>query len=294
MNQPLVSVVLATYRREESLRRALQSLKSQSYQNIEIVIVDDNDDSQWNDIVRQVIDSVGCAAHLIVNHPNLGSARARNAGIEAAKGAYITFLDDDDLYLPNKISNQLTAMLEADADYCITDLELYSGNEKLTERRVRDYIKSVESKQLLKCHLMFHMTGTDTLMFRANYLRAIGGFPPIDVGDEFYLMVQAIKAGGRFSYLPRCDVKAYVHTGENGGLSSGESKIRGEQELHEFKKQFFADLDAKSKRYIKMRHHAVLAFAYLRVKKYGAFFVHGIRCFFVSPLACVEMLIKSR
>lgn len=292
MNQPLVSVVLATYRREESLRRALQSLKSQTYQNIEVVIVDDNDDSQWNDIVRHVVDSVGCAAHLIVNHPNLGSARARNAGIEVSQGEYITFLDDDDLYLPNKISNQLAAMLEADADYCITDLELYAENEKLTERRVRDYIKSVESKQLLKYHLMFHMTGTDTLMFRANYLRAIGGFPPIDVGDEFYLMVQAIKASGRFCYLPRCDVKAYVHTGENGGLSSGESKIRGEQELHEFKKQFFAELDAKSKRYIKMRHHAVLAFAYLRGKGFSSILIHGVRSFFAAPLACVNMLLR--
>lgn len=49
----------------------------------------------------------------------------------------------------------------------------------------------------MKYHLLYHMTGTDTLMFKGEYLRRIGGFPTIDVGDEFYLMEQAILSGER-------------------------------------------------------------------------------------------------
>ena len=294
MNQPMVSVVLATYRREAPLKYALQSLMRQTYENIEIIVVDDNDDPVWNDIVRSAVSECGEAVRLIENHPNLGSANARNAGIQQASGEYITFLDDDDVYLPDKIARQVAAMTDSEADYCITDLELFSENEKLTERRVRDYIRSAEPGDLLKYHLMYHMTGTDTLMFRADYLRKIGGFPPIDVGDEFYLMTQAIIGGGRLCYLPGCDVKAYIHTGENGGLSSGEGKIRGENELYEYKKQFFPELDAKSRRYIKMRHHAVLAFAYLREKSYRYFVIHGVGSFFAAPIACVRLLTKRR
>ena len=81
-------------------------------------------------------------------------------------------------------------------------------------------------------------------MFRKEYLDKIGGFPPIDVGDEFYLMKEAITGGGQFSYLKRCEVKALVHT-ETEGLSSRESKIQGENALYEYKKSFFPKNEEK-------------------------------------------------
>lgn len=294
MTTPLVSVVVATYRRDASLRKALQSLLEQSYEQVEIIVVDDNDDSTWNQTVREIVDSFRQNIILIENHPNLGSARARNAGIQAATGALITFLDDDDVYLPEKISRQVAAMTQVNADYCITDLHLFHEQDQPAEKRTRTYIKSTEAEQLLQYHLMYHMTGTDTLMFRSEYLRKIGGFPPIDVGDEFYLMMEAINGDGVFCYLPGCDVKAYVHTGETGGLSSGESKIQGEHALHSYKKQFFDRLDAKSRRYIRMRHHAVLAFAYLRKGAYVSFFVQGICSFLSSPVGCCKLVMARK
>ena len=295
MSTPLVSVIVATYRRKESLKHALSSLTQQTYTNTEILLVDDNDNQTWNQTVREIAESVLAdfpkyRLKIIENHPNLGSARARNAGIIAASGDYITFLDDDDVYLPEKIAQQIVAMMEVNADYCITDLDLYNENGKLIDQRVRSYIRSESPEDLLKYHLMHHMTGTDTMMFRTEYLKKIGGFPPIDVGDEFYLMVEAIRGDGRFHYLPGCDVTAYVHT--KGGLSSGEGKIRGENELYRYKKTFFDCLDGKSRRYIRMRHHAVLAFAEIKRKRILAFLYHGLKAFFSAPIACVNMLIK--
>lgn len=98
-----VTIIVATYRREKELKRALDSLINQTYSNVEIIVVDDNDDSEWNKIVRRIVDDVkeSCTfidLQYIENHPNQGSARSRNIGIEASKGRYITFLDDDDLY----------------------------------------------------------------------------------------------------------------------------------------------------------------------------------------------------
>ena len=296
MNEPLVSVVIATFRRSASLRTALESLARQSHPNIEVILVDDSAHAQWNRTVAEIADEAKewfpHGLLLAVNEKNLGSAQARNVGIQRASGVYITFLDDDDIYLPDKIKQQLTAMLKNVADFSITDLKLYNEHSKLVEHRVRSYLTKTDPDSLLRNHLLYHMTGTDTLMFRADYLRAIGGFPPIDVGDEFYLMMEAISSGGRFCYVPNCDVKAYIHIGEDG-LSSGEGKILGENTLYQYKRDFFDRLTPKERRYVRMRHYAVLAFAQLRRKRYRAFLANGLCSFCAAPAACIRLLIKG-
>lgn len=285
-----VSVVVATYRRDESLRAALLSLTEQTYADVEIVLVDDNADAEWNEKVQTILNDFPTVVY-IRNESNRGSAETRNIGIRAASGEYVTFLDDDDVYLPHKIEKQVELMCEKKADYSITDLFLYNERDQLEDRRVRDYIRETDTASLLKYHLLHHITGTDTLMFRKEYLECIGGFDPIDVGDEYYLMYKAIQAGGSFCYLEDCDVKAYIHTGE-GGLSSGDGKIQGENALYEFKKAHYAELGAKDRRYIRMRHYAVLAFAYLRRRAYGAFLRNAICSFASSPLQCVSLFLK--
>ena len=233
-----VSVIIATYRRDESLCRSIASVKNQTYPDVEIIVVDDNADPEWNAVVENVVNFFDGITY-IKNEQNCGSAKTRNIGIFAATGEYITFLDDDDEYLPEKIEKQLTDMITADADFGITDLFLYNEKDQLIDKRIRNYIDSMETDKLMKYHIMYHITGTDTMMFKTSYLRRIGGFQGIDVGDEFYLMKEAILAKGLFVYSNHNYVKAYVHTGESGGLSSGQKKIDGENYLYNEKKKYF-------------------------------------------------------
>lgn len=298
MSQALVSVVVATYRREDALKRALFSLGEQTYPNMEIVLVDDSAEDSWHEKVGLIVDAFRTSyPHLpfqhITNSENLGSAKSRNAGIEAAEGEFVTFLDDDDVYLPEKVQHQVSEMVRQKADYSITDLKLYNENDQLIDTRSRNYIQNTDPEQLMRYHLMYHMTGTDTMMFRKEYLLAIGGFSPIDLGDEFYLMEKAIAQGGKFVYVPVCDVKAYVHTGENG-LSSGLSKIQCENSIYEFKQERFDRLDKKAIRYIKMRHFAVLAFARLRRKEYGQFLKNGFKAIFISPIGGIKLILNRK
>ena len=293
-----VSVVVATYRREKELKNALASLAEQTYPNMEIVLVDDNGIAEWNEKVAEIVAAFRSqfpevSLQYIVNDPNQGSAKTRNIGIEAAGGEYITFLDDDDVYLPEKVARQVTFMEEKDCDYSITDLHLFNEKDQLTDKRIRSYIKETTVDALQRYHLLHHITGTDTMMFRKDYLMQIGGFAPIDVGDEYYLMQRAIEGGGKFGYLPDCQIKAYVHTGE-GGLSSGESKIKGENALYAYKKQYFAGISAKDRRYIRMRHYAVLAFAYLRLGKYMKCMKNCVIAGLISPIGCLKILKDSR
>lgn len=290
----MVSVIVATYRRDVALKNALESLKNQTYDNFEVIVVDDNGDSEWNKKVKDIIDSISdLNVKLIVDNPNKGSAGARNKGIFAANGEYVTFLDDDDIYLPKKIERQVKFISVKEAEFCLTDLFLYNEKEALADKRIRNYIKETDTKSLLRYHMMYHLTGTDTLMFTTEFLQKIGGFPPIDVGDEFYLVLRAIENECKFAYLPGCDIKAYIHN-ENGGLSTGENKIKGENALWKKKTEFFDRLDKKDVRFINMRHYAVVAVANITARKYDAVLVNLIKSFFTTPVGFVKLFVSHK
>ena len=133
------------------------------------------------------------------------------------------------------------------------------------------------------------MTGTDTLMFKKDYLNKIGDFPLIDLGDEFYLMFNSIKGGGKLVYCNYYGVHAVIHEGEVG-LSSGRNKIKCEEDLYEFKKRYFKDLDKETVKFIKTRHYAVLAFAELRCENISGMIKHMFTAFSISPKSCFHIL----
>lgn len=294
----MVSIIIATYRRERSLYNAINSLVMQTYKNIEILVIDDNANKVWNEKVTEIIKDISENSKFnivhIINGQNLGSATTRNVGIERARGKYITFLDDDDIYLPQKIEKQLHDMVSVGADYGLTDLCLYNERGDLIDKRIRFYIKTTEVEQLMRYHLLYHMTGTDTLMFKTEYLRAIGGFPGIDVGDEFYLMKEAILGNGICVYSEHCYVKAYIHIGENGGLSSGQRKIDGENVLHQEKMKYFKYLSKDDIKYVNVRHYVVKAYAEIRMGKVFSSIRDCICAFIISPVKFLKMFIEHR
>lgn len=103
MDEILVSVVIPTYGRTDFLEDAIASVENQTYSNVEIIVCDDN--ALKPDVRNRVIEIVNShnRCNLILNSYNLGGALNRNEGIKAAKGQLISFLDDDDIYLPQRI-----------------------------------------------------------------------------------------------------------------------------------------------------------------------------------------------
>ena len=296
---PKVSVVVATFQRAQELRRALDSLAAQTYENMEIILVDDNGTPSWCKTVAAIAADFrqrhpAVSMKTVVNEKNTGSAMARNIGISVSCGDYITFLDDDDVYFPDKVRKQVAFMEKGNYDFSITDLYLYNRNHKLVDRRIRSYLRYAKPEDLYKYHMMYHLTGTDTLMFQRDFLLRVGGFGPANVGDEYYLMQRSMEAGGHLGYLPECDVVAYIHTREDGGVSSGTQKILGENRLYQHKKTYFSRLDRKTRRYIRMRHYAVIAFADLRRGKFLPFTKSAAIAFLCDPVSCVNLLLHRR
>lgn len=111
----LVSVIIPTYKRSDMLPRAINSVLNQTYKNVEVVIVDDNNpDTEWRlkteELMQQYSgdDRVQYVRHTV----NKNGAAARNTGIRSARGTVVSFLDDDDYYYPEKIEKQLKFLLE--------------------------------------------------------------------------------------------------------------------------------------------------------------------------------------
>ncbi|MFL0493513.1 glycosyltransferase family 2 protein [Priestia megaterium] len=108
--KPLVSCIITTYKRPiKVLKRAITSIISQTYSNIEIIVVNDYPkDSQLVKSISDMISSIqDKRISYIVHEQNLGGCAARNTGVLASNGEYIAFLDDDDEWMPQKIERQL-------------------------------------------------------------------------------------------------------------------------------------------------------------------------------------------
>lgn len=281
---PLVSVVIPSYKRTvEYVSRAVESVLSQTYPNVEIIVIDDSTDAFEGRINTENYFRSLNAPNVVYlqNETNLGGSLSRNRGIEAAKGEYITFLDDDDEYKPEKIERQLRFMQENNLDMSFTNLEIYSFKGKLIDFREFSDVKSFDNDYLLSHHLQRHLTGTPTFMYKAEKLRETGCFEPVKIGQEFHLMLKTILAGLKIGYLPECHVKAYRHP--DGGISGGLNKIIGEKELFAFKQKYFPRLNKKEQRFIRFRHHAVLAAGYKRNKMYFHMIAECFRTVFASP-----------
>lgn len=144
-----VSVVIPTYRRRDSVLRAVHSALNQTYPNVEVLVVDDNGEGtaeqlQTEAVLRDLIERR--AISYIVQARNSGANAARNAGINHSTGDYVAFLDDDDEWMKDKLRKQVEVM-DADKDIGVvyTRMILRYGDLNLqyaTRPRARGYIHS--------------------------------------------------------------------------------------------------------------------------------------------------------
>lgn len=130
--EPLVSVVTPTYNRAASLREAIESVQAQTYPHWELIIVDDGS----TDGTRQLVEQCQARDPRIryVHQANDGSAPARKHGIGLAQGEFIAFIDDDDLWLPDKLRRQVAFLQEHPAvAFLYTRCEVWKHGIKFEE-----------------------------------------------------------------------------------------------------------------------------------------------------------------
>ena len=199
-----VSVIIPTYKRPENLKNALTSVVTQDYQDIEIIVVSDNgNDSKFIDETREIISSFNgqndhCNIILLEHSVNRNGAAARNTGILHSTGEYICFLDDDDIYLPGRLSNSIKKLKTTNkttaAVYCgflgwnskKNDLNRYKTGDLTLDLLLLDYKK--------------HYLHTNTATYRREAILNINGF------DESYRRHQDLEINLR--YFERYKIEA--------------------------------------------------------------------------------------
>jgi glycosyltransferase involved in cell wall biosynthesis len=172
--QPLVSVIIATYNRADWLAKAIQSVLSQTYESYEIIICDDGSTDKTAEIVR------GFYTDKIVylHQQNKGRSVARNLAFTKAKGKYIAFLDDDDIFLPEKLEKQIKAMEDSDFAMSYTSAEVMKDGILLKKGKNEVFYKAEKSGYIYG-DVGFYRPITvilPTVMVRADALKIIGGF----------------------------------------------------------------------------------------------------------------------
>jgi glycosyltransferase involved in cell wall biosynthesis len=143
----LVTVIVPTRGRLHLLPRCLKSILTQELVNLQILVVDDNTDSNLSAATQLLINSLGDERiKVLKNNKTHGPAGSRNIALDEARGNFVAFLDSDDFFLPDKLSNQLAEMLISSTDFShtnylrsyelqnrslIVDTSHHSGNNQL-------------------------------------------------------------------------------------------------------------------------------------------------------------------
>lgn len=227
--QPSVSVIITTYHNEEYLPRAIESVLHQTYPEIELIVVDDN--SPGSDVRRateRIMENYPEAVYL--KHPeNRNGAAARNTGIRAAKGKYIAFLDNDDIYFSTHIAD------------CVRELEKHpdcgavlSGVAKIRGGHCWDLIIPPEGDMVQALFLSETALGTGSNLFaRADLVRKVHGF------DESFRRHQDVEFGVRlFSLCPVYRIREIQIVKEMDGFSNALDYERFRAAKEQFARKF--------------------------------------------------------
>jgi glycosyltransferase involved in cell wall biosynthesis len=201
---PLVSVIIPVYNGERYLAQALDSALAQTYPCVEVIVINDGS----TDTSPKILEHYGQNIR-VFHQPNSGQATARNVGVSMARGTWIAFLDQDDLWDPDKLSQQMSAVQEGDT-------VVYSTARTIDPhgRIVRRGIHPRNESSLLLSDLIWRNPPAPlTVLVRREAINAVGGF---DAGnrfgtDDYQLWLGLVATGHRFRYLRRELASYRVH-----------------------------------------------------------------------------------
>lgn len=168
----MISVVIPTHNRKDLLSRAIKSAQAQTYSDLEIIIISDGSNDGTDEVVKKLVEQ-DVRIRFEEYTPGRGGNYARNLGIQRAKGEYIAFLDDDDVWYPDKLKKQINALEKAPkAGLCYTGVHIIYVDEHVEYDSVpREY------GNLSKRILLDNCIGTtSTVLVKKVLLEQGGGF----------------------------------------------------------------------------------------------------------------------
>jgi glycosyltransferase involved in cell wall biosynthesis len=204
---PLVSIIIAAYNSENTITETINSVLSQTLSDLDVIVIDDGSSDNTCQRIKEISDS----RVKLFAYENGGVAKARNRGIANAQGEYIAFLDHDDLWKPDKLEVQVSALKKApDAGVAYSwTINMYSE-----ENPVR-YIKSppvyVEGNVYSQI-LLYNFVGSGSnILAKKEAVESVGEFDPTPLSNEDWDYYIRLAAKWPFVVVPEYHI-IYRHT----------------------------------------------------------------------------------
>jgi glycosyltransferase involved in cell wall biosynthesis len=232
---PTVSVIIPTYNRSWGLIRAVNKVLCQTFQDFEIIIVDDFS----QDDTPQVVETLQDPRIRYFRQPqNVGVAQNWGTGLEMAQGEFVCFLMDDDFYEPQFLENRISA-LQANPNLCVvfSSYILCDAEGKTLWEKVppfKDHV-SLNSEDLLKSILHQHWF-IGTSMYRRDAVQAVWHLTKDDrlIVDYSLAIHLALQEKGQGLYIDSRDFFMAYHPGQNSQAKLGEVLVQIDQVLSKF------------------------------------------------------------
>ncbi len=235
-----ISVVIPTFGRSESLLNSVNSVLNQTYNNLEVIVVDDNGiDSENNLLTRKSMElfANNSKVKYIELEKNSGGSLARNKGIEESTGEYITFLDDDDEYYKFKLEKQMFFYEEnfpQDDGFINCQISVFKDN-----KFIRNTKTIVDYENLLFSAVSEKILGTPTLFMPKKIINDVGLFTDRTKGQEWDLVVKLVEKGYRFKSMDEKLVRVNVSKNSITSDSNIERRINGLKEIYKKQQSYF-------------------------------------------------------
>ncbi len=203
-----VSIIIPTYNRAHLIERSIRSILNQTYEDFELLIVDDGSTDNTKEVVEGIVDAriryISCAT-------NGGAAKARNVGIAEAKYDYIAFQDSDDEWHPDKLEKQMKVMETASPDTGLVYCEYHYNGLNGMEDICPDQKIPLEQKRgnIFPQLLAGNMIGTPVMLVKRECFDKVGGFNENFPCMEDYELVLRIAREYRIEFIP--EVLLEVH-----------------------------------------------------------------------------------
>jgi len=207
--RPLVSVIIPVYNRTEYICEAIDSVLAQSYQDYEIIVVDDGSTTDFRKVLEPYIGKIK-----YIYQENKGLAAARNYGIKNSKGKYLAFLDDDDLFEPRKLEIQV-AILENNPEvgFVYSDGYVFDTTNPSELELNPAVARDDQNNEFVKLFFMSPNVRFPTVLIRRRCFEDVGLFdkdlPQHEDGDM--LLRIALRWQVKFSDYPSARVRHHAN-----------------------------------------------------------------------------------
>lgn len=201
--KPLVSVIIPTYQRSNKLKKTLSSVLDQTFENYEILVMDDGSTDNTREVVNSFNDS---RINYNWQQNTGGPAKPRNDGIKIAKGDWIAFLDDDDEWTKDKLS-EISKKINEEIDFIYHDYTSITSNTNLNKSK-SELVKSsfLRSPKFLDLLLNGNKIGISTVVVRKKLLLQVDSFNEnvkIAPCADYNAWLKIARITEKFYYLPK-------------------------------------------------------------------------------------------